>query len=107
MSDVKRIVPMFADVSGSPASASGTPGNVVREIRAADYDPSIRHQTIMGAIDALAPGEALRLRVDHEPKPLFYMLQAERAGQVSWEPEQNGPDEWRVVVRRTAAESCC
>ncbi len=80
---------------------------IVREIRAADIDVSVRHQTIMGAIDALTPGEAVRLRVDHEPKPLFYMLQAERAGEVSWEPEQSGPTEWVVVVRRVAAHTCC
>lgn len=72
----------------------------IREIRASDIDVSVRHQTIMAAIDALGLGEAVRLRVDHEPKPLYYMLQAERPGQVSWEPEQSGPAEWIVVVRR-------
>ena len=72
----------------------------IREIRASDIDVSVRHQTIMAAIDALAPGEAVRLHVDHEPKPLYYMLQAERPGHVSWEPEQSGPTEWIVVVRR-------
>ncbi len=85
-------------------SASGDgPGagqTVVREIRAGDIDVSVRHQTIMDAIDALEPGQAVRLRVDHEPKPLYYMLQAERAGQVSWQPETSGPREWVVVVGR-------
>ncbi len=80
---------------GSPADRT-----VVREIRASDIDVSVRHQTIMAAIDALEPGEAVRLRVDHEPRPLYYMLQAERAGQVSWEPELSGPREWVIVVVR-------
>ncbi len=80
---------------------------IVREIRAADFEPRIRHQSILGAIDALAPGEALRLHVDHEPKPLFYLLQAERAGQIAWEPEQEGPAEWVIVLRRLAGETCC
>lgn len=94
-----------ADASAG-RSGDDTPAQpVVREIRAADIDASVRHQTIMGAIDALAPGQAVRLRVDHEPKPLFYLLQAERAGQISWEPEQNGPREWVVVVRRLAANA--
>ncbi len=88
-------------ILGSRAPAAGA----IREIRASDLDVSVRHQTIMGAIDALGPGEAVRLHVDHEPKPLYYMLQAERPGQVSWEPEQSGPTEWIVVVRRLAARA--
>lgn len=106
MSDVKMDVPGVAP--GAPGSA-GAPAvhAAVREIRAADIDVSVRHQTIMGAIDALAPGQAVRLRVDHEPKPLFYMLQAERAGQVSWEPELEGPREWIVLVRRLQGDGCC
>lgn len=84
-----------------PTAARG----VVREIRASDIDVSIRHQTILGAIEALGQGEAVRLRVDHEPKPLYYMLQAEHPGQVSWEPEESGPSEWVVVVRRIAGHA--
>ncbi len=105
----------MSEKSTNAAPATGTlqqgPGSLpsaadsVREIRASDIDVRVRHQTIMGAIDALGPGESVRLHVDHEPKPLFYMLQAERPGQVSWEPEQSGPTEWVVVVRRVAGRA--
>lgn len=96
MSDVDtRAEPAIPDLSAAAA---------VREIRAMDIDVSVRRQTIIGAIDALAPGQAVRLHVDHDPKPLFYLLQAERPGQVIWEPEQSGPREWIVVVRRQAAD---
>jgi uncharacterized protein (DUF2249 family) len=99
MSDVR------SDASATATSASESAGTsaasaAVREIRAADIDVSVRHQAIMGAIDALVPGQAVRLRVDHEPKPLFYTLQAERPGLVSWQPELEGPREWVVLVRR-------
>lgn len=83
-------------------SSNHAADGVVREVRAADIDVSVRHQTILGAIEALRHGEAVRLHVDHEPKPLYYMLQAEHPGEVSWEPEQSGPTEWIVVVRRIA-----
>lgn len=85
-----------------PVSPATPDQGIVREIRASDIDVSVRHQTILGAIEALGVGEAVRLRVDHEPKPLYYMLQAEHPGQISWEPEQSGPTEWVVVVRRIA-----
>ena len=106
MSDVKMDVPGVAP-STKQVADGGDGSATIREIRAADIDVSVRHQTIMGAIDALAPGQAVRLRVDHEPKPLFYMLQAERAGQVSWEPELEGPREWIVLVRRLQGDGCC
>ncbi len=83
--------------------AASTSGAATREIRAADIDPRVRHQTILAAIDALTPGETLRLRVDHDPKPLYYMLQAERGGLIDWSPEHQGPDEWVILLGRTAA----
>ncbi len=92
--------PQHGTESVAPAAAGS-----VRDIRASDIDVRVRHQTIMAAIDALGPGEAVRLHVDHEPKPLYYMLQAERPGQVSWEPEQSGPVEWIVVVRHLVASA--
>ncbi len=80
---------------------------VVRDIRACEIEARVRHETIIAALDDLAPGDAIRLIVDHDPKPLFYMLQGERPGQFEWQPEQAGPDDWRIVVRRLAGHSCC
>ncbi len=102
MIDETTNVPTAAKGAEHSAGPLAPALGVVREIRASDIDVSVRHQTIMGASDALGPGEAVRLHVDHEPKPLYYMLQAERPGQVGWEPEQSGPTEWIGVVRRLA-----
>ncbi|MFW5903739.1 MAG: DUF2249 domain-containing protein [Halolamina sp.] len=44
----------------------------LREIR-----PAERHPKIRAAFDDLERGEALTLINDHEPKPLYYELQAE------------------------------
>ena len=43
-----------------------------------DLPPPERHPTIHAAFDALDSGESLELVNDHDPKPLFYELQAER-----------------------------
>ncbi len=85
-------------------SPRGADPALVREIRASEIDVRVRHETILGAVDALSPGEALRLHVDHEPKPLFYLLQAERPGVVAWEPETEGPRDWVVLLRRLAGD---
>jgi len=67
--------------------------------------PRERHATIFARFDALAPGETLRLINDHEPKPLYYQLMAERSGLFAWEPEQQGPEVWVIRIRKTAAQS--
>ncbi len=67
--------------------------------------PRDRHPTIFARFDALQPGDTLRLVNDHDPKPLRYQLMAERAGQAEWEPEQEGPEEWIIRIRKAATAS--
>lgn len=67
--------------------------------------PRERHATIFARFDALTPGETLRLINDHDPKPLYYQLMAERSEMFAWEPEQQGPEVWVIRIRKTAAES--
>ena len=73
------------------------------DIRAWELSPSIRHATIFAAIDALGPDEALRLHADHEPKPLSYMVQAERPGRFAWDVELAGPEEWIIRITRVSS----
>lgn len=42
-----------------------------------DIPPAERHPKIHNAFDELGSGEVLTLINDHEPKPLYYELQAE------------------------------
>ncbi|WP_117595378.1 DUF2249 domain-containing protein [Haloprofundus halophilus] len=61
-----------------------------------DVPPAERHPKILHAFAALEPGEALELVNDHEPKPLFYEMQAEVAefDAAGYESEQRSPEEW-------------
>lgn len=63
--------------------------------------PRDRHPLFFKAFDGLAAGAAILLMNDHDPKPLFYQLQAERPGQAVWEPQEEGPEQW--VIRVTKA----
>ena len=73
--------------------------------------PRERHPLIFGTFDALAPGEALLLINDHDPKPLFYQFQAESRGEFTWDYLETGPEVWRVRIGRTipgeAATKAC
>lgn len=62
--------------------------------------PRERHPLIFSTLDGLAPGESFELVNDHDPKPLYYQLQAERPGQLVWSYLETGPEVWRVQVGR-------
>ncbi|MBI2308570.1 MAG: DUF2249 domain-containing protein [Rhodocyclales bacterium] len=73
--------------------------------------PRERHPLIFGTFDELAPGEALLLINDHDPKPLFYQFQAESRGEFTWDYLESGPEVWQVRIGRAvpgeaAAKAC-
>ncbi len=67
-----------------------------------DMVPRERHPLIFRTFDGLPVGSALMLVNDHDPKPLFYQMQAERPGQIAWEPQEEGPERWVIRIARVA-----
>ena len=74
-----------------------------RQLDIRDEVPARRHELIFERYGALAAGEAFVLVNDHDPKPLYYQLEAEQAGRFTWEPLEEGPERWRVRIGRTQA----
>ncbi|HLZ22904.1 MAG TPA: DUF2249 domain-containing protein [Ktedonobacterales bacterium] len=70
-----------------------------------DISPRERHPTIFSRFDSLSVGDVLRLVNDHDPAPLRYQLLAERPGQIEWDYEVQGPDEWVVRISKVAASA--
>lgn len=64
--------------------------------------PAQRHPRIFSAFEALAPGEGFILINDHDPKPLYYQFKFEREGQFTWDYLEQGPQDWRVRIGRSA-----
>lgn len=60
--------------------------------------PRDRHPMIFERLDALTPGDVLRLVNDHDPVPLRYQLEATRPGEFHWNPVQTGPEEWVIDI---------
>ncbi len=60
-----------------------------------------KHPTIFRTFEGLPLGQAMLLVNDHDPKPLHYQFAAERPGQFEWRYLENGPEVWRVEIRRT------
>ena len=65
--------------------------------------PRERHPLIFTTFRSLNGGDAMEIVNDHDPKPLYYQMQAEQPGQFSWDYLENGPETWRVRITRLAA----
>ena len=61
-------------------------------------EPINKHKRIFERFDALSAGESLLIINDHDPKPLYYQLLAERGNVFEWLYIENGPVEWRVNI---------
>ncbi|MHA6646332.1 DUF2249 domain-containing protein [Mesorhizobium sp. A623] len=70
------------------------------EVDVRSLPPAQRHQKIFELVDQLAPGGSFVLVNDHDPKPLYYQLEAEHPKQFSWTYLERGPQAWRVEIGR-------
>ena len=87
-------------------AASGAPTAVPDPVLAGpdldvhDLPPAQRHARILDAYHTLLPGRGFVLVNDHDPKPLRYQLEAEHAGQFTWDYLEAGPVTWQVRIGR-------
>ncbi|KXK38163.1 MAG: DUF2249 domain-containing protein [Saprospiraceae bacterium] len=71
---------------------------VVNEFDVRPYPPTERHEMFYQAFADLRPGEAFEFVNDHDPKPLYYQMEAESKEPFRWEYIEKGPDVWKVRV---------
>jgi len=64
--------------------------------------PAQRHAKIFELVGGLAPGASFILVNDHDPKPLYYRLEAEHPKQFSWTYRERGPEVWQVEIGKLA-----
>jgi regulator of cell morphogenesis and NO signaling len=63
-------------------------------------EPRFKHPTIFEHFDALSGGQAFIIHNDHDPKPLYYQMIAERGQIFNWEYLLEGPDFWEVKITK-------
>ncbi len=64
--------------------------------------PKERYPKIFETFDGIKAGEILEVVSDHDPRPLYYQFLHERAGQFRWGYLEEGPEVWKVAIRRVA-----
>ncbi len=62
--------------------------------------PAERHKMVFDAFDELESGEAFVFINDHDPKPLYYQMEAENSEPFKWEYLETMPEEWKVKVMK-------
>lgn len=67
-------------------------------------EPRLKHPTIFQNFDSLTPGESFIIHNDHDPKPLYYQLLAERGQTFNWEYLEQGPQIWHVRIGKRPNE---
>ncbi len=66
-------------------------------------EPRLKHPTIFQKFDSLSSGASFVINNDHDPKPLYYQLLAERGQVFLWEYLADGPEIWKVKITRKTA----
>ncbi len=66
---------------------------------------SIKHGLILKTWHELPVGDYFILLNDHDPVPLKYQFQAEFPGAFTWDYVEQGPEDFRVRITKTAAVS--
>jgi regulator of cell morphogenesis and NO signaling len=61
-------------------------------------EPRMKHPTIFNRFDSLGAGEEFMIHNDHDPKPLYYQLLAERGNTFTWKYIMEGPEFWEVLI---------
>ena len=67
-------------------------------------EPRFKHPTIFQKFDSVLAGNSFVIHNDHDPKPLYYQLLAERGQVFTWEYLETGPEVWRVAIGKLKAD---
>lgn len=66
-------------------------------------EPAKKYPAVFEKFDALQNGEAFLLVNDHDPKPLYYQMVAERGKTFDWQYIEQGPQVWRGRIQKDKA----
>ena len=78
--------------------------SVVNEFDIRPFPPTERHEMFYKAFADIKVGEAFEFTNDHDPKPLYYQMEAESKEPFRWEYLEKGPEVWKVRVVKVSGQ---
>lgn len=97
--DSRLLVTMVRPADSAGWNALAPQGRVL-DLRQTPRDR--RHSTVFYAFDSLVEGGFFYLVNDHDPQPLRAQMEQLRPGELSWDYELRGPQEFRIRISRVA-----
>lgn len=82
--------------------ACGEHDETLPELDVQTIPHAIRHAAIFGAVESLVPGGGMIISATHDPVPLLEQLRAEHGDTYGTEYLDQGPERWRLLIRRAA-----
>ncbi|MCO5249337.1 MAG: iron-sulfur cluster repair di-iron protein [Chitinophagales bacterium] len=108
--EIRIGIKMEADMNGGQSTVTTTPKNEVKqEIKVSKNEkvldvtqlpPREKHPTIFQYFDNLKEGEGFVIHNDHDPKPLYYQLMAEKGEIFNWDYILEGPDIFEIRISK-------
>ncbi|WP_084466347.1 DUF542 domain-containing protein [Kaistella palustris] len=77
----------------------------IEKLVVSTIEPRLKHPTVFKYFDALQPGEEFVIENDHDPKPLYYEIIAERGAIFTWEYLEKGPETFLVRIKKNPEEN--
>ena len=98
---MKHAAHQHADAAACECGVVDEPAFPELDVRAVPH--AIRHATVFGALDAIAPGGGLVLVAPHDPLPLLAQIEQRAPGRFGVSYLQRGPDDWRLKLTNTGS----
>lgn len=89
----------------SGGCACGGHDEALPEIDVQTIPHAVRHAALFGAIESLRPGAGLILSATHDPVPLLRQLHERHGEDFRATYLDEGPERWRILVRRANSRS--
>lgn len=93
-------VPSGIPAGSGSACGCGEAGEGHPELDVRTVPHAIRHATVFGALDAVAPGAGLVLVAPHDPLPLLAQIERRTGGAFTVTYLTRGPEAWRIELLR-------
>lgn len=93
---------LHAEAHAEAEESTTADGAAPETLEVRHLPPAQRHQLIFQRFEALLVGGSFILVNDHDPKPLYYQLTAEYAGELLWQYLEQGPEVWRVRMGKAS-----
>ena len=88
---------------GGSCTCGEATGPEYPELDARTVPHAIRHATIFGALDSIAPGDGLVLVAPHDPLPLLAQIEQRWPDEFVVSYLERGPEAWRLSFARRGA----